>query len=321
MRSVDLSIVVPIYNEVDNIEPLHAAIVGTLAETKLDYELILVDDGSQDDSFARASQIAHSDSRVKVVAFRRNFGQTAAIAAGIRKARGRIIVTMDGDLQNDPVDIPRMLALLDSGYHIVVGWRRNRRDEGTRVFVSRVANKIMALVLGVAVRDSGCSLKAYRAELIQGLPLYGEMHRFIPALSQLAGGRLAQIEVKHHPRLHGVSKYGFSRIYKVLLDIVSIRFLLSYARRPLLWHGKFTGIVFLCALLLPVSSLMFGKGGTLIIDSGIAVLLLSLGLIMVQWGVIGQLVASGRGNVTRYATLAADLAVRVNSLQQPERQV
>jgi len=230
---VSVSIVVPLYNEEENVARVHAAVVEALAPHDLDYELLFVDDGSRDSTYQCARELVARDPRVRVVKFRRNYGQTAAMAAGIETARGDVIVTMDGDLQNDPMDIPRLLSLIDEGYDIAIGWRKKRKDGGARVFVSKVANKIIARIMGVEVKDSGCSLKAYKASLIQGIPMYGEMHRFIPALSQLAGARLAQIEVNHRARQFGASKYGFSRIYKVALDIVSIRALLSYAHSPL----------------------------------------------------------------------------------------
>jgi len=246
------------------------------------------------------------DARLRIVKFRGNYGQTAAMAAGIQNARGDIIVTMDGDLQNDPRDIPRIVGLIDAGHDIVVGWRRKRQDGGLRVFVSKVANSIMARLMGVAVRDSGCSLKAFRSILIKRLPMYGEMHRFIPALSRLAGARLAQVEVRHHPRQFGVSKYGFSRIYKVMLDIVSIRILLSFARRPMAWpRHLIVGIMLLG--LIAIAAAMLGKGLALPMLA-IGVLWLSLALFLLGWAVIGQMLASLSSNVSGYATLGAQLS-------------
>ena len=266
-----------------------------------------MDDGSRDATFARAADLVALDPHVRIVKFRGNYGQTAAMAAGIQDARGDIIVTMDGDLQNDPLDIPQMVAIIYQGYDIVVGWRKKRQDGGARVFVSQVANRIMARLMGVAVRDSGCSLKAFRAILVKQLPMYGEMHRFIPALSRLAGAKLAQVEVRHHPRRFGVSKYGFSRIYKVMLDIVSIRILLSYVRRPMAWSRFLLVGTFLlgtAALLIAV----MGDGLALPMLA-IAVLWLSLSLFLLGWTVVGQMLASLSNKVSGYAELGARLSV------------
>ena len=302
----DLSIVVPLYNEEDNVPLLHAAIKNALTDFSRTYEVVLVDDGSRDTTFDTAVALVCADPRVRVVKFRGNYGQTAAMAAGIREARGDIIVTMDGDLQNDPLDIPRMVQLIDEGYDIVVGWRKKRQDGSLRVFVSKVANRIMARLMGVEVRDSGCSLKAFRSVLIKQLPMYGEMHRFIPALSCLAGARLAQIEVRHHPRQFGVSKYGFSRIYKVMLDIISIRVLLSYVRRPMAWPRFLIVIITVLGVASVITAVV--NGGVALPMLAIGSLWLSLALFLLGWAVIGQMLASLSDNVSGYATLAAKLS-------------
>jgi glycosyltransferase involved in cell wall biosynthesis len=311
---VALSIVVPLYNEVDNVQPLYLAITSAMAGKIDSYEVVLVDDGSKDDTYYRAAMLVDQDPRIRVVRFRRNYGQTAAMAAGIKHARGDVIITMDGDLQNDPTDIPMLLSLIDQGYDIVVGWRRKRKDGGARVFVSKIANRIMAKVMGVAVRDSGCSLKAYRAELIQDIPLYGEMHRFIPALSKLAGARLAQVEVKHHPRRYGVSKYGFSRIYKVMLDIISIRALLSYARHPLGWlvpvgFGSFT-----LGVGLVISSLFTPQ--IALIDASIGILLISMSLFLSAWGLLGRLLPAVEPDSFNFASICATLSARIEKIKE-----
>jgi glycosyltransferase involved in cell wall biosynthesis len=305
-----VSIVVPAYNEEESLPLLHEAVTRALDGFDRSYELIFVDDGSRDATFAIASERARLDPRVRVVKFRRNYGQTAAMAAGIKVARGDIIVTMDGDLQNDPVDIRRLVALIDEGFDIAVGWRRKRQDGSARVFISKVCNRLMARLMGVAVKDSGCSLKAFRAPLIKSLPMYGEMHRFIPALSRLAGARLAQIEVNHHPRRFGVSKYGFSRIYKVMLDIISIRLLLSYVRRPMAWHAPITA----AAMLLGFASLgagLFAEQRILLIWVSIGVLWLSLATFLIGWGIVGQVFASLNPLVSNYAALGAALSARL----------
>lgn len=310
---VGVSIVVPLYNEEENVARVHTAVVEALAGQDIDYELLFVDDGSRDTTYACARELVKQDPRVRVLKFRRNYGQTAAMAAGIDAARGDVVVTMDGDLQNDPNDIPRLLALIDGGYDIAIGWRKKRKDGGGRVFVSKVANKIIARIMGVEVKDSGCSLKAYKASLIQGIPMYGEMHRFIPPLSQLAGARLAQIEVNHRARQFGSSKYGFSRIYKVALDIVSIRALLSYARSPLGWQAWPTAVSFLIGVLSTIWAI-FGGSESLVVPGGIAMLFFSLSVFLFAWALIGHLFATLEPEVSRYAALSAVLSTR---LKQP----
>lgn len=310
---VGVSIVVPLYNEEENVARVHTAVVEALAGHDIDYELLFVDDGSKDTTYECARAIVRQDARVRVLKFRRNYGQTAAMSAGINAARGDVVVTMDGDLQNDPRDIPRLLALIDDGYDIAIGWRKKRKDGSARVFISKVANKIIARIMGVEVKDSGCSLKAYKASLIQGIPMYGEMHRFIPALCQLAGARLAQIEVNHRARQFGESKYGFSRIYKVALDIVSIRALLSYAHSPLGWQARPTAISFLMGVLCTIWAIA-GSGHSLVVSGGIAMLFFSLSLFLLAWALIGHLFSVVEPEVSRYATLSAILSTR---LKQP----
>jgi glycosyltransferase involved in cell wall biosynthesis len=233
-----VSVVVPLYNEQECIRPLHAAIVQSLAQLGCTFEMIFVDDGSTDHTAAVATEVARNDSRLCIVRFRRNYGQTAAMAAGIEHARGETIVTMDGDLQNDPNDIRRLLEKLDQGYDIVVGWRFKRQDKlVSRKIPSRIANWLIGRVTGVPIRDNGCSLKAYRASLIKQIPLYSEMHRFIPAMASIAGPRIAEIKVRHHARQFGESKYGLSRTYKVLLDLLMVKTVASFTSRPLLWFS------------------------------------------------------------------------------------
>ncbi|WP_298440328.1 glycosyltransferase family 2 protein [Geobacter sp.] len=236
---MNLSIVVPIYNEEDNIVPLHQGVTAALAETGLDYELILVDDGSSDGSFHLLREIAGRDPRVKVIRFRRNFGQTAAMAAGFDAARGEVIVPMDGDLQNDPADIPMLLAKIDEGYDVVSGWRRDRQDTFiNRRLPSIIANGLISRMTGVHLHDYGCTLKAYRREVLEGVNLYGELHRFVPALASQVGARVAELPVRHHPRLHGTSKYGISRTTRVVLDLMTVKFLLTYSTKPIQLFGK-----------------------------------------------------------------------------------
>ena len=311
---VDLSIVVPSYNEEENLPLLVAQISDALRSYAGTYEVVLVDDGSSDATFDVAHRLSIADPHLRVIKFRRNYGQTAAMAAGIQNARGDVIVTMDGDLQNDPVDVLRLVDLIDSGYDIATGWRRKRQDGAARVFVSKIANGIMARLMGVEVRDSGCSLKAFRAPLIKNLPMYGELHRFIPALSRLAGARLAQIEVNHHPRRFGVSKYGFSRIYKVMLDILSVRMLLSFTRRPAAWHSSLIAVAMLLGTIALIAGVS-GHDGVSLPYLTVGALWLSLAAILISWGVVGQLLASSNQRVSNYATLGATLSARVAHLR------
>ena len=237
-RAVLLSVIIPVFNEQDNIPLLHASISRVLKEQQYNYEVIYVDDGSTDESFTQLSSLASSDPHVHVVKLRRNFGQTAAISAGVHYSTGEILVFMDGDLQNDPVDIPRMLAKLDEGYDVVSGWRKNRKDaQLSRKLPSWLANRLISKVSGTHLHDYGCTLKAYRREVFQHVRLYGEMHRFIPAYAALTGAAIAEIEVTHHPRRFGVSKYGISRTFRVILDLVTLKFLGSFGTKPLYAFG------------------------------------------------------------------------------------
>jgi glycosyltransferase involved in cell wall biosynthesis len=234
----ELSVIVPFYNEQESIRRMHAAIVEAVEPLGVSFEMVFVNDGSSDGTLGIATDLAREDDRVMVVNFRRNYGQTPAMAAGIEQANGRILVTMDGDLQNDPRDIGQFLARIDEGYDIVVGWRHDRQDKlVSRKIPSKIANWLIGKVTGVRIKDNGCSLKAYRADLIKAIPLYSEMHRFIPAVASIAGPRIAEIKVRHHARQFGQSKYGLSRVYKVLLDLMVIKTVASFTSRPLLWFA------------------------------------------------------------------------------------
>jgi glycosyltransferase involved in cell wall biosynthesis len=230
-----LSLVIPVYNEEENLPLLFDAIHKTVDPLKLDWEIVFVDDGSQDGSLAVLKSLAKKDPRhVSAVVFRRNFGQTAAIAAGIDHARGEIIVLLDADMQNDPADIPMLLAKLDEGYDLVSGWRKERKDNAlTRNLPSHIANWLISTVTGVHLHDYGCTLKAYRREALGGFRLYGEMHRFIPVFAHSVGAKIAEVVVQHHPRKFGKAKYGLERTLKVLLDLFTVKFLLSYAAKPI----------------------------------------------------------------------------------------
>jgi glycosyltransferase involved in cell wall biosynthesis len=229
--------VVPVYNEEENIVRVHGNIVRAMEELKLPFEILYIDDGSRDRSFALLDEIAQSDERVKLIRFRRNFGQTAAMAAGLDAARGRVIIPLDADGQNDPADVPRLLEKIDEGYDVVSGWRAKRQDATLRKIPSQIANRLISRVTGVRLHDYGCSLKAYRAEVIKDVSLYGEMHRFIPAYASMVGARVTEIPVNHHPRIAGVSKYGFGRIFKVMLDLLVVKFIGGYGSKPIYFFG------------------------------------------------------------------------------------
>src|SRR5690242_12473699 len=249
MTPPDVSIVVPLFNEEESVRPMHAAITSAVEPLGVSFEIVFVDDGSRDSTVALVDEIARRDPRVCLVKFRRNYGQTPAMAAGIAQASGEVIVTMDGDLQNDPRDIGELLRKIDEGNDIVVGWRHERQDKLiSRKIPSRIANRLIARVTGVPIKDNGCSLKAYRAGLIKKIPLYSEMHRFIPAMASIAGPRIAEIKVRHHARQFGTSKYGLSRIYKVLLDMMVIKTISSFTSRPLVWFVTLSVPALLCAL-------------------------------------------------------------------------
>jgi len=234
----ELSVVIPIHNEAPNLEPLYRELTETLERWGRPYELILVDDGSTDGSFDTLARLHAADPRLRVIQFRRNFGQTAAFAAGFAAARGRLIATSDGDLQNDPRDIPAMVDLIDKGNDIVCGWRKDRKDAFlNRRLPSMIANRLISWATGVRLRDYGCSLKVFRSEVVKPLRLYGELHRFLPALASEMGVRIVEAPVNHRARVHGRSKYGISRTFRVILDLLTVKFLLSYSTRPLQMFG------------------------------------------------------------------------------------
>jgi glycosyltransferase involved in cell wall biosynthesis len=288
------SVIVPFYNEEENIHRMHAAIVEAVEPLGLDFEMVFVNDGSGDHTLESAIDIAQRDPRVRVVNFRRNYGQTPAMAAGIEQARGKVLVTMDGDLQNDPRDIEHFLAKIDEGYDIVVGWRFNRQDKlVSRKIPSRIANWLIGKVTGVPIKDNGCSLKAYRGALIKEIPLYSEMHRFIPAMASIAGPRIAEIKVRHHARQFGQSHYGLSRIYKVLLDLMVIKTIAAFTSRPLLWFSLLAAPL----LVLGSAALGFSLWRSVSAErslplplAGAGLMLLMSAIILVFAGAIGELI-------------------------------
>jgi glycosyltransferase involved in cell wall biosynthesis len=247
LQTLQVSVVVPVYNEVESVPHLLEAIAQVLRTEGLAYEIVAVDDGSTDGTTALLKQLAQDRSDLRAVLLRRNYGQTAAMAAGFHHAQAPVIVTLDGDLQNDPADIPNLLAKLEEGYDLVSGWRKNRQDAAlTRLLPSKLANGLISKVTGVALHDYGCSLKAYRAELLADMNLYGELHRFLPALAFIEGAKIAELPVNHHARRFGSSKYGLSRTFRVLMDLMTIYFMKRFLTRPMHafgWFGLISTVV------------------------------------------------------------------------------
>ena len=312
----ELSIVVPLYNEEESLRPLYGAITHAVAPLGISFEIVFVDDGSRDATVRIADEIARSDPRVCLVKFRRNYGQTPAMAAGIAQASGDVIVTMDGDLQNDPADIGALLRKIDEGYDIVVGWRFDRQDKlVSRKIPSRIANALIAKVTGVPIKDNGCSLKAYRASLIKKIPLYSEMHRFIPAMASIAGPKIAEIKVQHHARQFGSSKYGLSRIYKVLLDLMVIKTVASFTARPMLWFGMLSiPMLLAAAIAFAWTIVQFASDGTLSLPiAGCGVIFLSSAIILMGSGAIGELVYK-LGDMREHEFSGLTHQIRVRSL-------
>mgnify|MGYP000041114180 CR=1 FL=1 len=292
---MELSIVIPLYNEEENIGPLYAQLKEALDGLGRSYEIIVVDDGSTDRSFDILKGLHEGDERLKVIRFRRNFGQTAAFAAGFDRSQGEVVITMDADLQNDPADIPLLLEKIEEGYDVVSGWRVKRKDPFlTRRLPSMVANWLISHVTGVHLHDYGCSLKAYRREVVKNVQLYGELHRFIPALASWMGISVAEVPVRHHPRRFGRSKYGLSRTARVLLDLITVRFLLSYSTRPIHIFGGLGLVGFALGIALG-AYLSFVKfvlgrniGGRPLLL--LAILLMVVGVQLISMGLLGELV-------------------------------
>jgi len=236
-QSPEISVVVPLLNEQDNIGPLYEQITQTLTDV-YDYEIIFVDDGSSDNSFNVLTKLQKADAGMRVICFRKNFGQTAALSAGFAHARGKVIVAIDADLQNDPADIPEMIAKLDEGFDVVSGWRKKRHDNAiTRLLPSKIANWLISRITGVKLHDYGCTLKVYRREVLEEIKLYGEMHRFIPALASWSGARITEMAVNHRPRTTGKTKYGLGRTLKVILDLITVKFLGAFSTKPIYIFG------------------------------------------------------------------------------------
>jgi len=288
-----LSVIIPLYNEEENVQILYEKLKESLLPLVKEYEILFVDDGSSDRTLSILEEIQSKDNRVVVLSLRRNFGQTAAFAAGFDFARGDIVITMDGDLQNDPADISKLLELIKD-HDLVSGWRKKRKDPFfRRRLPSVVANWLISNVTGVKLHDYGCSLKAYRRDVIKNLKLYGEMHRFIPAVASWYGVRVAEVEVAHHPRLKGRSKYGISRMIKVVLDLITVKFLQSFSTKPIQFFGPL-GIInvflgFLISLYLSIDKIFFGHniGGRPLLLLG--VLLIIVGIQLIGMGLLGEM--------------------------------
>lgn len=289
-----LSVIVPVFDESENLDPFVESLLAVMKQEGYRYELVFVNDGSTDDSAEKLDAIAQREPQCKVVHFRRNFGQTAAMMAGLDYSRGDIVIPIDADLQNDPADIPRLLAKLDEGYDLVSGWRQNRKDAKlTRKLPSWLANKLISRISGVHLSDYGCTLKAYRRSVVSDLKLYGEMHRFLPIYASWSGARTTEIPVRHHPRVHGQSKYGLKRVLKVPLDLIVVKFLSSYAQKPIYVFGGFALLNGLGALITFAVMVYFKFwGGKSFIATPLPVLLamfVLMGFISLLMGLIAEL--------------------------------
>ncbi|HVF55975.1 MAG TPA: glycosyltransferase family 2 protein [Pyrinomonadaceae bacterium] len=286
----EISVFLPVLNEEPNLRPLHAKLDEALSTLGRSAEIIYVDDGSTDGSLDVLRELAARDSRVRVVALRRNYGQTAAMAAGIDAARGRVLIPMDADLQNDPVDISRLLDKLDEGFDVVSGWRKERQDKMvTRKIPSAIANSLISVIGGVKLHDYGCSLKAYRREFLKDVRLYGEMHRFIPIYASWVGARVTEIPVRHHARTMGKSKYGLSRTFKVMLDLMTIKFMASYHTKPIYVFGLFGFSSFVISIFAAAWALIRKYGGESFIRNPLLVIAIVMFAVGVQFILMGLL--------------------------------
>lgn len=291
-----ISVVIPLFNEEENIKLLYPKLKHVLDNLGKNYEIIFIDDGSTDKTAALLHRIYTEDTKVKGIIFRRNFGQTAAISAGFDYAKGEIIVTLDADLQNDPKDIPRLIEKIEEGYDVVSGWRAERKDPFlSRRLPSCISNWLTSLFTGVKLHDYGCTLKAYRREIAKDIKLYGEMHRFLPALASWVGASISEVKVSHHSRKYGKSKYGFSRINRGFLDLLTVKFLLSFATRPIQIFGKF-GLIsifagFICGIILIVAKFIYGVDMTGNPFLYLSILFLLIGGQFISMGLLGEIIS------------------------------
>lgn len=285
-----LSIIIPVFNEEGNVRELFSDIQSVISENSYEAEVIFIDDGSTDSTVEIIKSLPHA----KLIRFRKNFGQTAAMSAGIDYATGDVIIPMDGDRQNDPKDIPVLLAKLEEGYDVVSGWRKDRKDNAIkRNLPSRIANGLISKISGVHLHDYGCSLKAYKRDVIKDVRLYGEMHRFIPVYANWMGGKVTEIPVRHHPRIHGVSKYGIGRTFKVVLDLIVIKFLQNYAQKSIHVFGGFGLISFLCAIISTIAMFYYKLfGNKSFIQTPLPMLVVFfflVGIILVMMGILAEM--------------------------------
>lgn len=290
---IEISVVIPVYNEEDNVWPLYDNLEPVLLKLGRNYEVILVDDGSKDGTYNKLRQLHEKNNHFKVIKFRRNFGQTPAMRAGFDFASGGIIITLDADLQNDPEDIPKILEKMDEGYDIVSGWRKNRKDKVSRRVPSTVANKIISVLFRVRLHDYGCTLKAYRKEVLDNIELYGEMHRYIPAIASWMGVKVAEIPVNHRARKFGKAKYGISRTIRVILDIITIKFLLTYSKKPMQIFGLvgvFTSLVgFIATTYLIVERLFFNQPLSSRPLFILSIFMIFIGIQLITMGLLGEI--------------------------------
>lgn len=291
-KHTELSIVIPVYNEEESLVWLYGKIRHACDALEQTYEVVFVDDGSRDRTSEVLERIRIHDPRVKVIRFRKNYGQTAAMAAGFRHARGEVIISMDGDLQNDPADIPMLLAKLEDGYDVVCGWRRDRKDSTlTRTIPSVVANWLISKICKVRIHDTGCSLKAYRTSVIKRVTLYGEMHRFIPAMALLVGARIGEVVVRHDSRRFGQTKYGLSRIWKVFMDLFTVKMLVTFVRSPAAWFGLLS-LPFWVAGTVGAGAIGFlmavGQSTSLVVVGSITLLLACTGFHLISMGLLAE---------------------------------
>lgn len=290
MSEVDISIVVPVYNEKESIEELYSRLSEVCQTLKESYEIIFVDDGSNDGSYEILKKIRIKDKKVKIIRFQKNFGKTSALSAGFKFSKGKIIVTMDADLQNDPQDIPKLLEVLKSGYDFVNGWRFERNDPFLKKITSKLFNLLVSTITGVKLHDHNCGLKAFKREIVENLSLYGDLHRYLPALANWYGAKITETKVKHKPRRYGKSKFGFKRLVKGMVDLIVVKFLMDYSTRPMHFFGT-TGIIsfllgFLVGLYLVIEKIVYG---TNIGDRPLLILSILLILVGVQLLMIGLL--------------------------------
>lgn len=291
---MDLSVVIPVYNEEESVKFLYEAVTNALLKLNRPYEILLIDDGSKDRTYKNALELAQLDQRLKIVKLKRNYGQTTALHAGFQNAKGKVIVTMDGDLQNDPDDIPVMLEKMEEGYDIVLGWRHERKDFFiSRKVPSKIANWLIRKVTGIPVKDNGCAIRAYRADVIKNFPMYSEMHRLMPVITALVGAKFTQIKVKHHPRKFGHSKYGLSRIYKVLLDLVALKTIFSFFYIPLFGFGFLSlasAAISFIIVTIGITFLFIYPGQSLVTTFGASVLFAALSVFLYFLGIICHLI-------------------------------